>query len=107
MSSNVNFGGVLLMSQGCKALSGVGCMYTIDRRMDAELPISIYQDEFLANVVFAAMPSFQHENHPKYTLQRASNWCQHNKVNVLMYSAQPTWPHLLEICHNASSTMST
>ena len=26
---------------------------------------------------------FQWENHLKYTLQRASNWCQHNKVNVL------------------------
>ena len=33
--------------------------------------------------------SFQWENHPKCTLQRASNWCQHNKVNVLKYSAQP------------------
>ena len=47
------------MVQGCMATQGVGHMYKIDRRVDAELHISILQVKFLAIVEFHGLDKSQ------------------------------------------------
>jgi len=52
----------------------------IDRRMYAELHTSILQVEFLAIVEFCGLDrlwhTFQQDNDPKDTFQKAPKWCQ-------------------------------
>jgi len=65
--------GRFLMVWGCAPAQGVDHVYTIDRRMDAELHTSILQVEFLAIVEFCGWDkpqlTFQQDYDPKDTFK--------------------------------------
>ena len=86
-------------------------MCMIDGRMDAELHTSILQVEFLAIVEFCGLDrhqlTFQQDNDPKDTFEKASKWFQWIKDIVLKWPVvtqpQPIqiWvatPHVAEQC---------
>ena len=82
-------------------------MYTMDMRMYTELSTTIHQGEFLATVGFYVNAQPSTSKSPQIHTPEDFKWVLTQEGQCLKVFCTATWPHLLEICHNASSTMST
>ena len=92
VEGTVKFGGGNLMLWGCMAWDGVGYATRIEGRMDADLYISIMEDELQKTLEFWGKTTddvvFQQDNDPKHTSKKAKKWFEDNEITVLKWPAQ-------------------
>lgn len=88
----LKFGGGSVMIWGCMMWEGVGNACKIDGRMDAELYVSILDDDLLETLEDydkdVSDIIFQQDNDPKHTSKLAKNWFKTQKMKVLKWPAQ-------------------
>ena len=88
----VKFGGGSLMMWGCMSWEGVGYATRIEGRMDADLYVSILEDELQESIKYFKKRHqdviFQQDNDPKHTSKKAKTWFQDHRINVMEWPAQ-------------------
>lgn len=88
----LKFGGGSLMIWGCMSWDGIGYMIRMEGRMDAELYLSILEDELQQSVEWWGKEIedyiFQQDNDPKHTSGLASQWFKDHKFTVLKWPSQ-------------------
>ena len=77
---------------GCMTSKGCGYATKIDGKMDAELYVSILEDELMQSLAFWKKKVkdvvFQQDNDPKHTSKKAK-WCfKENKIQVMEWPPQ-------------------
>ena len=92
VEGTVKFGGGNLMMWGCMSWEGIGFACRIEGKMDADLYVSILEDEFQQSLEFYGLEIediiFQQDNDPKHTSAKAKKWFQDHNVHVLKWPAQ-------------------
>ena len=88
----IKFGGGSLMMWGCMSWEGVGYATRIDGRMDADLYVSILEDELQQSIKYFKKRHqdviFQQDNDPKHTSKKAKIWFQDHRIQVMDWPAQ-------------------
>ena len=89
------------MMWGCMGWDGIGYATRIEARMDADLYISIMEDELQKTLEYWGQTTddviFQQDNDPKHTSKKAKKWFEDNDITVLKWPAQ--YPDLNPIEH--------
>jgi len=71
---------------------GVGYATRIEGRMDADLYVSILEDELQQSIKYFMKKCqdviFQQNNDPKYTSKKAKTWFQDHRIKVMDWPAQ-------------------
>ena len=71
---------------------GVGYATRIEGKMDADLYVSIMEDELQETLHYYGKTNnniiFQQDNDPKHTSKKAQNWFKNNGINVMKWPAQ-------------------
>jgi len=92
VAPTVKFGGGSIMIWGCMTYQGVGFMSKIDSTMDSKLYVEILNWKLQRTIEWYCLDRdqavFQHDNDPKHTAKRTSEWLAENKINVLDWPAQ-------------------
>ena len=92
VSPTVKFGGGSLMMWGCMSWEGVGYATRIEGRMDADLYVSILEDELQQSIKYFKKRRqdliFQQDNDPKHTSKKAKTWFQDHRIQVMEWPAQ-------------------
>ena len=92
VEGTVKFGGGNVMMWGCMGWDGVGYATRIEGRMDADLYVSIMEDELQETLHYYGKTNtdiiFQQDNNPKHTSKKAQNWFKDNGINVMKWPAQ-------------------
>ena len=80
------------MMWGCMTSKGCGYATKIDGKMDAELYVSILEDELMQSLAFWKKKVkdvvFQQDNDPKHTSKKAKNWLEDHHFKVMVWPAQ-------------------
>jgi DDE superfamily endonuclease/Transposase len=101
VKNTVKLGGGNLMLWGCMTARGVGYTCRIDGGMNADLYVGILNDEFLATLRYYELEPedivFQHDNDPKHTSRKATEWLKMKEIEVLDWPPQS--PDLNPIGH--------
>ena len=75
VEGTLKFGGGSLMMRGCMGWKGVGYSCKIDGKMDADLYVSILDDELEQSMEYLGKTAedmvFQQDNDPKHTSKKA------------------------------------
>ena len=86
------FGGGNLMMWGCMGWDGVGYSCRIDGRMDADLYVSILEDELQKSLQYWGKTTeevvFQQDNDPKHTSKKAKAWFNDHGFEVMVWPPQ-------------------
>jgi hypothetical protein len=92
VEGTVKFGGGNVMVWGCMGWDGVGYATRIEGKMDADLYVSIMEDELQESLhYYNKTPTdiiFQQDNDPKHTSRKAQNWFKDNGISVMKWPAQ-------------------
>ncbi|HVT63137.1 MAG TPA: IS630 family transposase [Legionellaceae bacterium] len=92
VESTVKFGGGNLMLWGCMLWEGPGMAAKIDGKMDADLYVSILEDELLQSLEYydkePADIIFQQDNDPKHKSKKAMKWLEDSGMEVMIWPAQ-------------------
>jgi hypothetical protein len=92
VEGTIKFGGGNLMMWGCMTWEGIGYATRIEGKMDAELYVSILEEEFQKTLEYYGYDKedviFQQDNDPKHTSKKAKTWFQDNDFEVLKWPAQ-------------------
>ena len=92
VEGTVKFGAGNLMLWGCMAWDGVGYATRIEGKMDADLFVSIMEDELQQTQELWCKTTddvvFQRDNDPKHTSKKAKKWFEDNDITVLKWPAQ-------------------
>jgi hypothetical protein len=92
VEGTLKFGGGNVMVWGCMGWDGVGYATRIEGKMDADLYVSIMEDELQDSLhYYGKTPAdiiFQQDNDPKHTSKKAQNWFKDNGFNVMKWPAQ-------------------
>jgi transposase len=92
VEGTVKFGGGNLMLWGCMLWEGPGYSTKIDGRMDADLYVSILEDELQATMEYYGKNTedvvFQQDNDPKHKSKKATNWFKDNGFVVMVWPPQ-------------------
>ena len=80
------------MLWGCMMWEGCGYACRIEGKMDADLYISILEDNLGASLEYYGLDDedmiFQQDNDPKHTSKKAKTWFKDNNIQVLWWPAQ-------------------
>ena len=80
------------MMWGYMGWNGVGYTTRIEGRIDADLYVSIIEDELQETLCYYDKTNtsiiFQQDNNPKHTSKKAQNWFKDNGINVMKWPAQ-------------------
>lgn len=92
VQGTVKFGGGALMMWACMGWDGVGMATKIDGRMDADLYVSILEDELMASLEYYGENIediiFQQDNDPKHKSKKATNWLRNSGLEVMVWPPQ-------------------
>ena len=92
VQGTVKFGGGFLMILGCMFWDGPGYAAKIDGKMDADLFVSILDDELQQSIRYYKKKLidvlFQQDNDPKHKSKKAQNWLQDSGLEVIEWSPQ-------------------
>ena len=92
VQGTVKFGGGNVMVWGCMGWNGVGWATRIEGKMDAELYVSILEDELQETLHYFDKTStdiiFQQDNDPKHTSKKAQKWFNDHGYTVMKWPAQ-------------------
>lgn len=92
VKGTIKFGGGSMMVWGCFTAKGVGYLTKIDGGLNAQLYVSILNDELLETLNYYGYDKtnivFQQDNDPKHTSRLANNWFEENEVEVLEWPPQ-------------------
>jgi transposase len=92
VEGTVKFGGGNLMLWGCMLWEGPGFATKIDGRMDAELYVSILDDELQESLKYYKKKTgdiiFQQDNDPKHKSKKATNWLNDSGLDVMVWPPQ-------------------
>ena len=92
VEGTVKFGGGNVMMWGCMGWDGVGYATRIEGKMDADLYVSIMEDELQEMLHYYGKTNtdiiFQQDNDSKHTSKKAQNWFKDNGINVIKWPAQ-------------------
>ena len=92
VKGTLKFGGGSLMMWGCMSWDGVGYACKIDGKMDANLYVSILDDELTNSLEYWGKNGeevvFQQDNDPKHTSRKAKEWLQSQDFETMIWPAQ-------------------
>lgn len=92
VSPTVKNGGGSIMVWGCITAKGVGNLVKIDGTMNAELYCQILEEDLLSSLEWYGLDLkeivFQHDNDPKHTARKTSEWLQNTGMEVLDWPPQ-------------------
>jgi transposase len=92
VQGTVKFGGGNVMMWGCMSWDGVGYATRIEGKMDAELYVSILEDELQETLRYYDKTTtdviFQQDNDPKHTSKRAQTWFKDHDFTVMRWPPQ-------------------
>ena len=92
VEGTLKFGGGSLMMWGCMGWEGVGYSCKIDGKMDADLYVSILDDELEQSMEYLGKTAedmvFQQDNDPKHTSKKAQRWFQEHDIKTMVWPAQ-------------------
>ena len=106
VQKKVKHGGGSIMVWGCITSRGVGRLYRIDGRMDAEKYTQILRHSLLQTYRDYRIPKrstyFAQDNDPKHTSKLATLWFKQNRVRLLPWASssadmniiEPVWDYL-------------
>jgi len=92
VEGTLKYGGGSLMIWGCMTWDGIGYSTKIDGKMDADLYVSILEDELQKSSEWhEKTPTdviFQQDNDPKHTSKKAMDWFKNHGFQVMKWPSQ-------------------